>query len=876
MNTLNRSEHGYEDTVGDETALKPDVGIEADSELGGMDRPGKGRRRLRSTGLSKDGEHKSAHRLRTANTPSTGPRSPLRELRFTGTQNPGALRRLKFLLPRICGTSNSGVLHQLRQLGVLFLLSCGSLVLPRAWLDTTGSGRLTLALLGTTLVTQRTRLAAAYAAELLQRRSQAERFHLFQEAGQSREQSVPNLGPTGIQQPTSSNIPPQNTRTRFLIPRNDNIDFFWCFKCGEWGHMGYNCPLENNFDRAEYIRRQEERQDHSLGIGCQHEAASGISSESLLWTAREPTRPTDENILKTIEARAQEERRHERTEYQPPRVEDVEYAVQSPPVRDEIVVAGPTDQVSDGDFQKLLLRPHLEQLSRPSHPTPEEWTPSSCEKALACSGEDTGYGGMPKLAMPAADTISLANDEIQEVKATTREPIHPKPIRQLDEEDEFIFVDDDLPVLEEVETLLSEIVELDIRTPSPATKGREPARYARFQNSHALTLAFGSATMPPTSYAKITTAAKVLLPATTTRFGLQGTRIPEGILYDPLLEEFDVKYIHRPNTNKIMRITVGMSRLPDSLRENPMLVERRLNFEMVVRSVANSVIKLGPWKMIAMDYLSPITTRSSSKHAYILLIVDYMTTFIAGAAHFEATGGEKPLKNHAMNLTAEKHGTILEHGRVSHPQSTGLVESTVCLSKNRLMKSAVKLNGNSLEHWDKALPLVLITMNSRHVESIRSSPALVMYEFQPFSEHASVVDTIYLEDTLLHHGRVSREVDLFRIDALEEQHELIRDVIVVRHTKTGHQSAHGIRTLRAGTKVWEKQGKSRKLHGKLHKSWVDMSVMLAQLSNVTFFVQSIMGPRTERLEPPRFNRWDLADYLPEDQLQRHTSLGDED
>ncbi|KAJ4307885.1 hypothetical protein N0V84_012435 [Fusarium piperis] len=47
----------------------------------------------------------------------------------------------------------------------------------------------------------------------------------------------------------------QNPRPAF---RNDNPDFHWCFKCGEWGHMGYNCPLQNQFDRGEFRRRQDE------------------------------------------------------------------------------------------------------------------------------------------------------------------------------------------------------------------------------------------------------------------------------------------------------------------------------------------------------------------------------------------------------------------------------------------------------------------------------------------------------------------------------------------------------------------------------------------------------------------------------------------
>ncbi|KAF5012459.1 hypothetical protein FDECE_1511 [Fusarium decemcellulare] len=520
-----------------------------------------------------------------------------------------------------------------------------------------------------------------------------------------------------------------------------------------------------------------------------------------------------------------------------------------------------------------------------------------------------------------------------------------------------------------------------------------------------------------------------------------------------ILGEFDVEFIHRPNTTKIMRIADGMSRLPDPLREEPILVEHRLSFERscnmmllpggpavetthtvevselmkewmetdwygeitryliegrstldmnrrklitrralryriidhrlyyvencgslalcitqrdvplalqdahdacghfanvitmqnlrgerywpsragdvenycrsclvcqqtsprLPRSLPNSIAKLGPWDMVAMDYLGPITPTSSKGHAYILLIADYMTRFIGGAVHLKANAEEvarewesgwgatfgwprvlycdngSHFKNTAMKLIANKHGTILEHGPVSHPQSTGLVERTVRLVKNQLMKWAVERNGDSVEQWHEALPQILVTLNSRHVDSLGTSPGLAMFGFQPFSKHAGVLDTTDLEDTLLHHDRMAREVNLFHIEAREEERELIRDEIVVRQALRDPPSP---RSIRIGTLVWEKQDKGGKLHGKFHQSWGNLSVVLAQLSSSTYLTQNLMGPKTERkvhvddlkpfvrrlprLEAPRLNRWDMADYLPADQLQRHTNLEDED
>lgn len=50
-----------------------------------------------------------------------------------------------------------------------------------------------------------------------------------------------------------------------------------------------------------------------------------------------------------------------------------------------------------------------------------------------------------------------------------------------------------------------------------------------------------------------------------------------------VLLEFPVKYIHRPNTSKIMGVADGLSRLLDALRSESPTVRRRTDLgEMVI------------------------------------------------------------------------------------------------------------------------------------------------------------------------------------------------------------------------------------------------------------------------------------------------------
>ncbi|KAJ4307884.1 hypothetical protein N0V84_012434 [Fusarium piperis] len=84
---------------------------------------------------------------------------------------------------------------------------------------------------------------------------------------------------------------------------------------------------------------------------------------------REQTRPTEESLLREMELQARRELGRPRTEYQPPRVEELDETL---PDGDTIVVSQPTlddptqlDHLSDAEFQRLLprLRPHLEKLN---------------------------------------------------------------------------------------------------------------------------------------------------------------------------------------------------------------------------------------------------------------------------------------------------------------------------------------------------------------------------------------------------------------------------------------------------------------------------------------------------------------------------------
>jgi hypothetical protein len=264
-----------------------------------------------------------------------------------------------------------------------------------------------------------------------------------------------------------------------------------------------------------------------------------------------------------------------------------------------------------------------------------------------------------------------------------------------------------------------------------------------------------------------------------------------------------------------------------------------------------------------MDYLGPINPPSADGHRYILLIADYMTKFIGGVCHHSADGTEvlntwesnwgatfgwpqaiycdngSHFSNMVFQAATMKHGTRLEFGPVSHPQSTGLLERNVRLVKNQLQKWAVEREGLSLDRWHQALAPILVNLNCRHIENLGTSPAMAMLGFEPFSRHPGVLDALPSDDCLENTDSTSRELNLALIDAREELRMEIQDQ---RSLRVDTELPPPPRQLRTGTVVWERLDKPGKLHTKFHKTWGNLSTVVQQSSDVTYMTKNLVGP----------------------------------
>ena len=320
------------------------------------------------------------------------------------------------------------------------------------------------------------------------------------------------------------------------------------------------------------------------------------------------------------------------------------------------------------------------------------------------------------------------------------------------------------------------------------------------------------------------------------------------------------------------------------------------------RHTPRATLVLQPWRMVAMDFLGPINPPTRDGKRFVLLAVDYFTRFLCAKALKEATAelvvetwesdwgsifgwplytysdNGSHFKNVLCEAAAAKHGTTMIFGPVSHPQSTGLVERAVRLLKAQLMKWAVERYGGELGDWDKALPHLVVALNSRHVQTLGSSPAKAMFGFEPFSKHHGVdpveIDWEQLEE--LEH--TARALNLAAQDVLDEHRDMVACQATWRHEMAMARPARYVETYMPGDWVWEKQDKANKLHTKFHKSWGNLSAIVDRVTEVTYLTRSLgkegvvrkvhvddlkrYHTRPEHLMPTRLNDWDMAPWCP--------------
>lgn len=149
-------------------------------------------------------------------------------------------------------------------------------------------------------------------------------------------------------------------------------------------------------------------------------------------------------------------------------------------------------------------------------------------------------------------------------------------------------------------------------------------------------------------------------------------------------------------------------------------------------------------------------------HRYILVLVDYFSRFVLAFSLAEASAYSVTVtflyqvapilgwpeytysdngphfKNEVARLFFASRGTHMVFGPVAHHQSVGLIERTVRLVKQGLMKWSTERKQSNRELWREALPDVIRNMSNRWIASLGVTPAKVLLGYTP--THRNPVD----------------------------------------------------------------------------------------------------------------------------------------
>ncbi|KAF4458483.1 retrotransposable element [Fusarium albosuccineum] len=185
------------------------------------------------------------------------------------------------------------------------------------------------------------------------------------------------------------------------------------------------------------------------------------------------------------------------------------------------------------------------------------------------------------------------------------------------------------------------------------------------------------------------------------------------------LEEFDVKYIHRPRTDEVMKIADGMTRLPNSLRDNPMLVEHRLSFEM-------------PGNTVSLPGGPPIKTTRSAE------VLKLMEDWVASDWYWEIViyliQGRYAIDPPRRKLIARRalRYRIVGH-RLYYRENTGTLSACITLGNVPLTLQSVH---DTCGHF-----AAVITMRNLRGQSCWPTPT-ASYPLCLWAEHHKVMDTV--------------------------------------------------------------------------------------------------------------------------------------
>ena len=246
------------------------------------------------------------------------------------------------------------------------------------------------------------------------------------------------------------------------------------------------------------------------------------------------------------------------------------------------------------------------------------------------------------------------------------------------------------------------------------------------------------------------------------------------------------------------------------------------------------IVHLQPMDMIGLDFIGPISPVSTSGNRYIVILVDYFTRHIFAHAAPQATGeAARKLLESVVNLLGwplsvytdngthftgkDFHGLLEEKGirhfpaPKSHPESVGLAERYVQLLMSVLKREVQQ--GDKV-NWDKRIPGVLSTLNTRALRVHGFTPAELLFGFNPRSDTQGTLDELFTIDGL------DRTAYGLRFTSIDEARETAASKTTQAADAIEQQSEGRWTPLEEGDLVLLRRFEIEKLHGqKLEPQW---------------------------------------------------------
>jgi transposase InsO family protein len=175
-----------------------------------------------------------------------------------------------------------------------------------------------------------------------------------------------------------------------------------------------------------------------------------------------------------------------------------------------------------------------------------------------------------------------------------------------------------------------------------------------------------------------------------------------------------------------------------------------------------SILQLAPMDMVGMDFVGPINPPCEATGAvYILLVVDYFSRFVFGAALQRAdqlstmqvfvdrvvpvvgwprsvySDNGTHFTGSAIKKMWNDHGVAHFTAAISHPQSVGLSERYVQMTMGRIRLKCITMGSSA--NWGLLVKDAVIDINTRCVRIHGYTPAEILLGFNPVTSHQSVI-----------------------------------------------------------------------------------------------------------------------------------------